>query len=613
MKLWKNKRLLIVTAVVLVIAIGVGIWRIAGSGSKSVNVYSFDYIGMTEYWGDSRESYGPVTTDDIQTVYLSDTQTVTEILVQPGDTVKKGDVLMRFDTTLDDLALERKRLAVEKLKLQQTAAKEELSRLMSLSPMEESGGYGDDGMEEVDAGVPLSGAYQLSTNRTYDGSAPEKALICWLNGKVDLSDELLETIRLRAQQLRSAGTASAASALEEEVVEEDGEDLGGDIPPVAPVEPDDDEPDIQPPDETEEEETPEPTRETVVEEDGTPGETEETEATEPTTEPTLPGLDETVTSYYVVFKITQSDMSLGNTEVWQGFQVFGTLETGFRLRLYNAASVPDHLLNPTDGEEEDDWEDFDDMDSGISFAPSYTASQLAQMRAEQQKTIKDLEEKIKLAESEYKIAEAELNDGRVLAKIDGEVVSVLTEEEARDTQSPMLKVSDGGGFYIECTISELEMNGLQIGQTVTVNDWNTGSTYEGEVVELSDFPSSRSGWSGVGNPNVSYYPFRVFVDGEADLQEGSYASVTYSGTGMENGIYLENAFIRTEQGQSYVYLARNGKLVKQSVTLGKSLWGSYTEVLSGLTAEDLLAFPYGKEVREGASAVEADISELYQY
>ena len=132
----KKKVLIALVAVVLVAAIGVGIWAVsANAGSEPVNVYEFSYLGMTEYWGDSQESYGPVTTDRIQTVYLSDTQTVTEVLVSQGDTVQKGDVLMRFDTTLSDLALERKRLDVEKLKLQLTDAQTELRRINSMKPM----------------------------------------------------------------------------------------------------------------------------------------------------------------------------------------------------------------------------------------------------------------------------------------------------------------------------------------------------------------------------------------------------------------------------------------------------------------------------------------------
>ena len=116
----KGKVIVIVLIVVAVLAAaGVGIWYFTQNrNSEPVGVYPFNYVGMTEYWGDSQESYGPVTTDRVQTVFLSETQTVTEIFVQSGDTVKKGDVLMTFDTTLSDLALERERLAVEKLKLQ---------------------------------------------------------------------------------------------------------------------------------------------------------------------------------------------------------------------------------------------------------------------------------------------------------------------------------------------------------------------------------------------------------------------------------------------------------------------------------------------------------------
>ena len=55
-KMTKKKWLLAGVALVLVAAIGIGIVFGGGSGSKTVNVYPFQYIGMTEYWGDNQES-----------------------------------------------------------------------------------------------------------------------------------------------------------------------------------------------------------------------------------------------------------------------------------------------------------------------------------------------------------------------------------------------------------------------------------------------------------------------------------------------------------------------------------------------------------------------------
>ena len=164
------------------------------------------------------------------------------------------------------------------------------------------------------------------------------------------------------------------------------------------------------------------------------------------------------------------------------------------------------------------------------------------------------------------------------------------------------------------SVSELEKDRLKIGQEVTINDWNTGMTYTGEVRSIGDFPTSSNGWNGMGNPNASYYPFQVFIDGSADLQEGSYVSVTYSAAEAENGIYLENPFLRTDDGEPYVYVrGDNGRLEKRTVTTGKSLWGSYTEIRSGLTEDDYIAFPYGKTVKPGAATTESDLSALYGY
>ena len=544
----KTKKIIIILVIVAVLlGAGGGVWYWLGHrNTEPVFVFPFEFVGMTEYWGDSQESYGPVTTDKIQTVYLSDTQTVTEILVKQGDTVKKGDLLMSFDTTLSDLALERKRLDVEKLKLQLEDAKKQLKKINSMKPMVIPT---VDEEEDTDQnqGTALNGDYQISGNRDYDGSKKELALICWLGQNTPITDQLLEELRQKAEEYQTLNANDPAK---------------------------------NPPSE------------------------EEVDPTEP------PGVEEyaepvqvTVDKFYVIFKVNKNDMSLGQRLSWTG--MIATKNSGtFTFRFFDAASISDHMLAEMGQEEEERPQ--------IDFGSGYTAAQIAQMRNEQEKTIKNLEFNIKMAEANYKIAQTEVSDGKVYAQIDGTVVSVLTEEEAKMDYQPILKVSGGGGFYVQGSVSELEKANMQIGQEVTVNDWNTGMTYTGTVQSIGDFPSSDSYWSGVGNPNASYYPFMVFIEEDADLQEGRYVSVMYSTATNEHGIYLQNPFLRTEQGKSYVYvMGQDGKLEQRFVTTGKALWGSYMEILSGLSEEDLVAFPYGQNVKPGAAAQEGDMSDLY--
>ena len=190
----KKKLILSVTAGVTAVTLGCGIWYYVGHNrADPVYVYPFSYIGMTEYWGDSQESYGPVTTDKIQTVFLSDTQTVTEILVQEGDSVKKGDLLMTFDTTLSDLQLERKRLDVEKLKLQLEDAQKELKKINSMKPMEIPS-YTEEPETNTNTGTKVTKRVypELNTaeSAVYDGSSTQKAVIYWVEPgkKVDEID-----------------------------------------------------------------------------------------------------------------------------------------------------------------------------------------------------------------------------------------------------------------------------------------------------------------------------------------------------------------------------------------------------------------------------------------
>lgn len=579
----------------VVAAIGAGIFFGTRGKSQPVGVYPFDQVGMTEYWGDSQESYGPVTTDKIQTVFLSDTQTVTQILVNEGDEVKKGDLLMTFDTTLSDLALERKRLEVEKYKLKLETAKQELQKIKEMTPMEiPSAEEGEDG-EEIDQGTLLKEPYRISVGKSYDGSTPELALICWIRDNTNIDDALLEVLRQTAEDYQNYNAAHRKDDPQDP--EEPEEEQGGYIArPLSATT-------LAAPETTEGAQPEETTPLPQPEETTAPAQPEET------TSPTQPEESISVSGYYVVFRVTEGNLSLGNHTQWQGLKVIGT-GSGFTFRFFDATFTPDHMLalELGDGDDEEEEEDSIDLGSG------YTAAQIAQMRSEKEKDIKELEFQVKMADADYKIAQTELADGNIYAEFDGKVTSVLTEEEAKDQSAAVLKVSGGGGFYIEGSVSELERDNLEMGQEVTVNDWNTGMTYSGTVVSIGDFPSQDDGWSGSGNPNVTYYPLMVFVDETAELQAGRYASITFSAASSQHGLYLRNPFLRTEQGRSFVYVqGTNGKLEKRFVTTGKSLWGSYTEILGGLSETDLIAFPYGKTVKEGAAAAEGDVSDLYGY
>ena len=552
----KRKKLWIsLICVVLALAIAGGCcWYFLGrSGGEAIPVFMFQYVGMTEYWGDNQESYGPVTTDRIQTVFLSSTQTVTEVFVKDGDTVKKGDLLMTFDTTLSDISLERERLKVEKLKLELEKAYDQLADIKNLKP---SVTPPSEPEPEEDLGVALTDPYKISTQTAFDGSSKELALICWLKNSTNMDDLLMDALLAASTQYREKNVAPQPDTPEE-----------------------------------------------------TDPQTVPTEETEPVTEPAPTDPPAPVSDpnrFFVVFKMTQKDMSLGNTLLWQGMEIYRDPASGnYSFRFYDASGFQDHTLAAPETPES----------PTPDYGSGYTADQIAQMRAQQEKAIRDLQFQIKVAEADYKIKQTEVSDGNVYANIDGTVMATLTEEEAKLSGQPFMKVSGGGGFYVECSIGELDRANLQIGQEVTVNDWNTGMTYTGTVESMEDYPlPDDGGFYGNGNPNVSLYPFTVFIDGSADLQEGSYVSVMFSVAQAEQGVYLENPFLRTENGQSYVYVrGADGNLEKRYVTTGKNLWGSYTQILEGLTAEDFIAFPYGKTVKEGAPTVESDLSVLYDY
>lgn len=281
-----------------------------------------------------------------------------------------------------------------------------------------------------------------------------------------------------------------------------------------------------------------------------------------------------------------------------------------------ADSLPE-VENPTEPGEEpgDEPGDVPSDEPGGGFTDGivYTRAQLAQLITQASEEVKTLERDLKKLRIEYRKQQIEADADTVYAKVDG-VVTTLRDPDKAGTEKAFIKVSgDGAGYKISGTVSELELDRAMPGASVTVNNEEIGESYQGVVEKVLKYPTESNEWDYTANSNVSYYPFTVKVDDSAEFNLDDYITISFDKTEEETAsVYLMKCFIRSEDGRSYIYVAdEDGKLEKRYVSTGKDVWGNYTEIKNGLSEGEMVAFPYGQHVREGAPTQEASIEALY--
>ena len=277
-----------------------------------------------------------------------------------------------------------------------------------------------------------------------------------------------------------------------------------------------------------------------------------------------------------------------------------------------ADSLPE-VENPTEPGDEPGDVPSDEPGGGFTDGIVYTHAQLAQLITQASEEVKTLERDLKKLRIEYRKQQIEADADMVYAKVDG-VVTTLRDPDKAGTEKAFIKVSgDGAGYKISGTVSELELDRAAPGASVTVNNEEIGESYQGTVEKVLKYPTESSGWDYSSNSNVSYYPFTVKVDDSAEFSLDDYITISFDKTESDAAsVYLMKCFIRSEDGRSYIYVAgEDGKLEKRYVLTGKDVWGYYTEIKSGLSEGEMVAFPYGQHVREGAPTQEASIEALY--
>lgn len=237
----------------------------------------------------------------------------------------------------------------------------------------------------------------------------------------------------------------------------------------------------------------------------------------------------------------------------------------------------------------------------------YTAEELARKIKDKEGEIRDFDLDYRKAQLEYEQLKSVSSDGIIKATLNG-VVKSVGEADNMANGSPFITVAGSEGLYVSGAISELQLNDVQEGQTVYANSWESGKNFEAKITEISPYPSTGSDVWGEGNPNVSYYPYTAYIENTEGLRNGEYVELTMSGNKEDSStLYIQAACVREEDGRKYVLKAdENDRLVKQYVKTGKTIWGQAIEIISGLSMEDRIAFPYGKTAKEGVKVEEAD-------
>lgn len=260
--------------------------------------------------------------------------------------------------------------------------------------------------------------------------------------------------------------------------------------------------------------------------------------------------------------------------------------------------------------------DSGDPGSDASDGGSYTKEDI-------QAAIQSLEDEIATGETdlaedkiEYKEQQAQLEKGTVKAKISGQVTKASTLSDLPAEGESAVTVKSSEDMYVRTAVNELDLDKVKVGGTILCTSYETGDSYEAEIVTVSDYPQSSDGsMEDMGqNPNSSLYPVTAIIEDAEGLSVGDSVTVTYNevsmGTLSEDAIVVNSGFVRTEDNKSYVYKrGENNRLVKQYVQTRQTSSSEYLQIASGVTEEDYLAFPYGSNVKDGAKTT---VSENYE-
>jgi HlyD family secretion protein len=217
-----------------------------------------------------------------------------------------------------------------------------------------------------------------------------------------------------------------------------------------------------------------------------------------------------------------------------------------------------------------------------------------------QADIREAEYNMALKDKEIATMEADMENAEITSPISGRVMSVADEDSTdySSDDSAFITVMDVSSYRVEGEINELNLYSMTEGMRVVVRSRTDETQVWYGVIDSIDWEnpvsnSSNSYYYSDDMTTASKYPFYVVLDDTDGLLLGQHVYIEPDYGQESSGLMLPAYFINGEGDDAWVWAANaKGKLEKRSVTLGvyDSDLDEY-EILSGLTAEDYIAFP----------------------
>ena len=543
-----------------IIAVALGITIPVGGTVFGVNAYkSYQYSKLEAevrpvsyiswgYWGDTETSYGMVTNDSSQEIYLSDSRSVKKVYVAEGDMVVVGDPLIEYDTSELNIEIERKKLDLSILNNDIAIAQHALEQYKTATPVVKD-------PPQVDENILKDLERQDALNRRPEKDEKDDRIYNYIT---EASIPYGAKFDAAGQMISPTGTAEDPYVYYCNV---NTYILGSFFDSILPLE------------------------------EGDEGK-------------------------HVRFVVSSRNAD-GTMMMEQGENV-PVENTQFPSKDYSGINLPKHYGI------ENAWLIFNEEPYVVSRAEQYlqliydaaakweepegyTAEEISTNIDRREREIKALDIQRRQMELQLESMQKTAKDGMVYATVDGVVKTAGNPEEYVNDGTAFLVVTGEEGLYVRGTISELLLGEIEVGTVVTANSWESGMSFEATITEIDDYPTTGNSW-GEGNPNVSYYSYTAYIEDSSMLRNGEYLDLSIStnqtGTG---GLFIEKAYVRKEDGKSYVMIAdENNQLKKQFVATGRTIYGSAVEIKAGLTEEDRIAFPYGKNAVEGVAVKDVD-------